>query len=82
MVLRICISALQQAQCLLPHPRLSTKISDNYHLIILQLVKNPPADAGEARDVDSIPESERSPGRGHGNALQYSCLECSMDREA
>jgi len=38
-------------------------------------VKNSPASAGDIRDVGSIPESGRSPGRGHGNPLQYSCLE-------
>ena len=36
------------------------------------VVKNPPANAGDTRDVDSIPGSGRSPGRGHGNSLQYS----------
>ena len=35
-----------------------------------------------AGDLDSIPESERLPGEGNGNPLQYSCLENSMDREA
>ena len=42
--------------------------------------KNPPANAGDARDVGSTPGSGRSPGREHGNPLQYSCLENSMDR--
>ena len=41
------------------------------------VVKNPPANA---EDVGSIPESGRSPGRGNGNPLQYSCLENPMDR--
>ena len=45
------------------------------------VVKNPPANAGDARDVTSIPESGRSPGVGNGNPLQYSCLENPMDRE-
>ena len=31
------------------------------------MVKNPPANAGDVRDVGSIPESERSPGRGHSS---------------
>ena len=35
-----------------------------------------------ARDADSIPGSGRSPGEGHGNPLQYSCLENSMDRRS
>ena len=39
------------------------------------MVKNPPANAGDAGDVDLIPGLGRSPGGGHGNPLQYSCLE-------
>ena len=46
------------------------------------MVKNPPADAGDARDIGSIPGSGRSPGGGNGNPLQYSCLENPMDRGA
>ena len=44
--------------------------------------KNPPANSGDAGNVGSIPGSGRSPGGGHGNPLQYSCLENSMDRGA
>ena len=43
------------------------------------VVKNRPANAGDIRDVCSIPGSGRTPGGGHGNALQYSCLENPMD---
>ena len=43
------------------------------------LVKNPPANAGDARDMGWIPGSGRSPGVGNGHPLQYSCLENSMD---
>ena len=39
------------------------------------MVKNPPANAGDTGDVDSIPGLGRSPGGGNGNPLQYSCLE-------
>ena len=46
------------------------------------MVKNPPANAGDARDVGSTPGSGRSPGVGNGNPLQYSCLENSVDRGA
>ena len=46
------------------------------------MVKNPPANAGDIRDAGSIPESGRSPGGGHSNPLQYSCLENAMDRGA
>ena len=43
------------------------------------MVKNLPANAGDIRDVVLIPESGRSPGQGHGNSLQHSCLENPMD---
>ena len=46
------------------------------------VVKNTPANAGDIRDMGSIPGSGRSPGGGHGNSLQYSCLENPMDRGA
>ena len=46
------------------------------------VMKNPPANAGDVRDVSSIPGSGRSPGGGDGNPLQYSCLENFMDRGA
>ena len=39
------------------------------------VVKNPPADAGDMRDVGLIPQSGRPPGEGNGNSLQNSCLE-------
>ena len=46
------------------------------------VVKKPPANAGDIRDAGLIPGSERSPGGGQGNLLQYSCLENPMDRGA
>ena len=46
------------------------------------MVKNPPANVGDARDVGSIPGLGRSPGGGHGNPLECSCLEKPMDRGA
>ena len=46
------------------------------------MVKNLPANAGEVRDAGSVPRLGRSPGEGHGNPLQYSCLENPMDRGA
>ena len=44
------------------------------------MVKNLPVNAGDARDVALIPGSGRSCGGGHGNSLQYSCLENPIDR--
>ena len=46
------------------------------------VVKNPPANAGDARDAGSIPGSGRFPESGNGNLLQYSGLENHMDRGA
>ena len=45
-------------------------------------VKNPPASATDLRGSGLIPGSGRSPGGGHGNPLQYSCLENPMNRGA
>ena len=44
--------------------------------------KEPPANAGDVRDVGLIPGPGRSPGGGNGNPLQYSCLDNLMDRVA
>ena len=46
------------------------------------VVNNLPANAGDTGDMDLIPGVGRSPGRGNGNPLQYSCLENPMDRAA
>ena len=46
------------------------------------VVKNPPANAGDVRDVGLTPGSGRSPAGGDDNPLQYLCLENPMDREA
>ena len=49
---------------------------------VVAVVKNPPANAGDGSDEGSIPGSGRSPGGGHGNPFQYSCLEYPMDKGA
>ena len=46
------------------------------------MVKNPPTNAGDIRDAGLIPGLGRSPEEGHGDPLQYSCLENLMDRGA
>ena len=46
------------------------------------MVKNLSATAEDLRDAGSIPGSGRSPGGGHGNRIQYSCLQNPMDRGA
>ena len=45
-------------------------------LVVMSL----PANAGDLRDIGSSPGLGRSPGRGHGNPLQYSCLENLVNR--
>ena len=46
------------------------------------MVKKLPADAGDVRDSGSVPGLGRSPGEGHGNPPQSSCLENPTDRRA
>ena len=46
------------------------------------VVKNLPVNAGDIKDLGSVSGLGRSPGGGHGNPLQYSCLENPMDRGA
>ena len=60
-------------------------ICNNVHSQVAHMVKNLPAmqeTTCSRGDQSSIPGSERSPGEGNGNPLQYSCLENSMDRGA
>ena len=53
-----------------------------YDFFESSVIKNLPANAGDLRDVGLLPGLERSPGGGHGNPLQYSCLGNLMDRGA
>ena len=46
------------------------------------MVENLPANAGDIRDVGSVPGLGRFPGGGHGNPPQYSCPENPVDKEA
>ena len=54
-------------------------LMNNVSSQVVLVVKNPPDNAGDIRDAGSIPGSGRSPGGGHGNPFQYSCLENPMD---
>ena len=58
---------------------LSTCIPSRASQVAL-VVKNPPANAGDVRDLGLIAGSGRAPGAGNGNPLEYSCLENPMDR--
>ena len=62
-----------------------TLLQDIWHLLCIRVVlvvKNLPINAGDTRDSGLIPGSGRSPGEGHDNPLQDSCLENPMDRKA
>ena len=50
--------------------------------LLVLVIKNLPANTGGIRNLGSIPGSGRSPGGGHGNPLQYFCLENPMNRGA
>ena len=69
------------------HPHYWAAVSKTYtEFLVMRLprwcVKNPLANAGDIRDQGSILGLGRSPGGGHGNPLQYSCLENPRGREA
>ena len=66
-----------------PGPRVEA-VYDLTHVSarVALVVKDPPANAGDKRDAGPVPGLERTPGGGHGNPLQYSCLEKPMDRGA
>ena len=68
-----------------------TDINANWNLVnyrharasqLVLVVKNLHANTGDARDESSIPRLGRSPGGGHGDSLQYSCLENPMDEDS
>ena len=64
-----------------------SKLHFHFHVLFLgfpdsTVVKNPPASAGDIRDLGLIPGLGRSPGVRNSNPLQYSCLENSMERGA
>ena len=60
--------------------RIDHTTEENWASQVALVVKNPPANVGDVRDSGSIPGLGRSPGGGHVNPLQYSCLENPMDR--
>ena len=67
-------------QCLLRLTALNFFKEQLFHASqVVQVVKNPPTNAGDVRDMHSILGSVRSPREGNGNTLQYSCLENPMD---
>ena len=65
-----------------PHKQMSPQWQLKWGFPGGTVLKNLPAKAGDARDVGLIPGSGRSPGGGHDNLLQYSCLGNPMDRGA
>jgi len=78
-----CVPKVRKLHVDTTHPAVS--LSEGLTRVNFQValvVKNPPAGAGDVRDLGSIPGSERSHGRGNDNPLQYSLLENPMDRGA
>ena len=65
-----------------PFPSLQTTYYALWASEEVTVVKNLPASAGAVRDLGSVPALGRTPGRGPGNPLQYSCLENPVDRGA
>ena len=57
-------------------------VNCTYGFQVTLAVKNPPANAGGMRDMESIPGSGRSLAGEHGSPLQYSCMENPMDKGA
>ena len=55
-------------------PETSNLDANSVRIQVALVVKNPPGNAGDTRDVGSIPGSGKSPGGGNGNPLQYFCL--------
>ena len=60
--------------------KLSQYDSKTLGILLYDLGKKPPANAGDIRKVGSVPGSNRVPGVGNGNPFQDSCLESPMDR--
>ena len=90
--LSVCLSIFLSIHCL-PSTRLSIIYLSTQHIAnylagfihirasqVMSVVKNLPASAGGVKDTGLILGWESSPGGGHGNPLQYSCLENSVDR--
>ena len=77
-----CQDLAPMTQILNLGPTVSNHGLRNQGFPVALVVKNLPADAGDIRDAGLIPGSGRSPGRRHGNPLQYSFLENPMDRGA
>ena len=67
---KINISPIKRGAIILNIPHMRVGASQ-----VAQVIKNRSTNAGDIRDAGSIPGSGRSPGGGHGNPLQYSCLE-------
>ena len=78
-----CCVTHPRERCLQDHRTLGEGIAGLCLTQMVLVVKNLLPNAGDARDAGLIPRSRRSPGGGHGNPLQYSCLENTpMDRGA
>ena len=70
----------RRSEYMYTYSSITSSYSRNWTSQVALVVKNLLANARDIRDVVSIPGWERSPGVGHSNPLQYSCLENPMDR--
>ena len=75
----LSLSYVRYFVCPPPLPHIAPFYPSPWASQVALVIKNPSASTGNTRDSVSIPASGRSPGRGHGNTLQYSCLENPMD---
>ena len=83
----VAMTGLPNSFC---HQLHSLKVVTNFNFLapfhrasqVALVIKNPPANARDVRDMGSIPRSERFSVGGHGNPLHYSCLENSVYRGA
>ena len=82
--MRLCLAWIPLSHHSVSYPPTYTPwlFPGSLYFLVAPVVKNLPANAGDLRDTGSIPGLGRSPGEGHGNPLQHSCLENSMDRGA
>ena len=81
-VAQLCLILFYPMDCsntYVPNKNLGISYTNNWATQVVLVVKNLPANAGDIRTKGSTPGLRRSPGGGHGNPLQYSCLENPMD---
>ena len=77
-----CFLEIQVRKLALQKERKAEHIRGNGASQVVLAIKKPPANAGDPRDMPSVPGSGRLPGGGNGGSLQYACLGNPVDRGA